>query len=285
MSNELIKTNNGYIIPNVSSNVTEGIAEELNGLNISLDKVKIPAGGGLAFEVPGEDPDSPESEKEIIGVIVDHYPLNSFWTEKYNGQNVAPNCYSTDNRIGIGTPGGECAKCPYNKFGSGEDGQSKACKNARRLYILRSGELYPVVVTIPPTSLKSLSDYLAKRIVTKGLRSYGVVTKLTLKKATNNTGIAYSQVQFAVVEKLSPENAEILKKFGESIRPITRNIDFMDTEEPAQPIVNTETGEIADATPFSEKKMAGSSHARLPHEARQNIADEWSEATAIQPLE
>lgn len=160
------------------------------------------------------------------------------------GQNVAPNCYSTDNRIGIGTPGGECAKCPYNKFGSGEDGQSKACKNAHRLYILRSGELYPVVVTIPPTSLKSLSDYLAKRIVTKGLRSYGVVTKLTLKKATNNTGIAYSQVQFAVVEKLSSENAEILKKFGESIRPITRNVDFMDTEEQAQPIVNTETGEV-----------------------------------------
>lgn len=244
MSNELTKTNTGYVIPNMSNDVTDGIMEELNGLNISLDKVKIPAGGGLAFEVPGEDPDSPDSEKEIIGVIVDHYPLNSFWTEKYNGQNVAPNCYSTDNRIGIGTPGGECAKCSYNKFGSGEDGQSKACKNAHRLYILRSGELYPVVVTIPPTSLKSLSDYLAKRIVTKGLRSYGVVTKLTLKKATNNTGIAYSQVQFAVVEKLSPENAEILKKFGDSIRPITRNIDFMDTEEPAQSIVNTETGEV-----------------------------------------
>lgn len=285
MSSELIKTNTGYVIPKMSNDVTSDIMEELNGLNISLDKIKIPAGGGLAFEVPGEDPDSPDSEKEIIGVIVDHYPLNSFWTEKYNGQNIAPNCYSTDNRIGIGTPGGECAKCPYNKFGSGEDGQSKACKNAHRLYILRSGELYPVVVTIPPTSLKSLSDYLAKRIVTKGLRSYGVVTKLTLKKATNNTGIAYSQVQFAVVEKLSPENAEILKKFGESIRPITRNIDFMDTEEPAQPIVNTETGEIADATPFSEKEMVGSSHARLPHEARQNVADEWSEATAIQPLE
>ena len=37
MSNELAKTNNGYIIPNVSNDVTEGIAEELNGLNISLD--------------------------------------------------------------------------------------------------------------------------------------------------------------------------------------------------------------------------------------------------------
>lgn len=242
MSNELTKTNNGYIIPNVSSDVTEGISEELNGLNISLDKVKIPAGGGLAFEVPGDDPDSPDSEKEIVGVIIDHYPLNSYWTEKYNGQNVAPSCYSTDSRTGTGTPGGDCLKCPYNKFGSGEDGQSKACKNAHRIYILRSGELYPMVVTIPPTSLKSLSDYLAKRVVTKGLRSYGVVTKLTLKKATNNTGIAYSQVQFSLVDRLTPEQTELMKAYSDNLRCVTRNIDFTDDTVN----VDEETGEIIE---------------------------------------
>jgi len=246
MSNELVKTNTGYVIPNVSSDVTEGIAEELNGLNISLDKIKIPAGGGLAFEVPGEDPESPDSEKEVVGVIVDHYPLNSFWAEKYTGQNVAPECFSTDSRTGIGTPGGECAKCPYNKFGSGEDGQSKACKNAHRLYILRSGELYPVVITIPPTSLKSLSDYLAKRIVTKGLRSYGVVTKLTLKKATNNTGITYSQVQFSLADKLTPEQTEIMKAYGESIRTVTRTIDLTESEVDETMTVNAETGEVVE---------------------------------------
>lgn len=242
MTNEIMKTNTGYVIPNVSNDVTEGISEELNGLNISLDKVKIPAGGGLAFEVPGDDPDSPDSEKEFVGVIIDHYPLNSYWTEKYNGQNVAPSCYSTDSRTGTGTPGGDCLKCPYNKFGSGEDGQSKACKNAHRIYILRSGELYPMVVTIPPTSLKSLSDYLAKRVVTKGLRSYGVVTKLTLKKATNNTGIAYSQVQFSLVDKLTPEQAEVMKAYSDSLRCVTRNIDFTDDTVN----VDEETGEIIE---------------------------------------
>ncbi len=242
MTNEIMNTNTGYVIPNVSNDVTEGISEELNGLNISLDKVKIPAGGGLAFEVPGDDPDSPDSEKEIVGVIIDHYPLNSFWPEKYNGQNVAPECFSTDSRTGTGTPGGDCLKCPYNKFGSGEDGQSKACKNAHRIYILRSGELYPMVVTIPPTSLKSLSDYLAKRVVTKGLRSYGVVTKLTLKKATNNTGIAYSQVQFSLVDRLTPEQTELMKAYSYNLRCFTRNIDFTDDTVN----VDEETGEIIE---------------------------------------
>lgn len=228
---EITTTNSGYIIPSVNEEVMAGIGAELEGLQISLDKGKIPAGGGLAFEIPGDDPESPDSVKEITGVIVDHYPLNSYWTEKYTGQNVAPSCFSTDSRTGVGSPGGECAKCPYNKFGSGEDGQSKACKNAHRLYILRSGELYPIVITVPPTSLKPLSDYLAKRIVTKGLRSYGVVTKLTLKKATNNTGITYSQLQFSLSEKLTPEQTEIMKSYGESIRTVTRNIDFMDVED------------------------------------------------------
>lgn len=246
MSKELTTT--AFSVPSINDEIMTSVATELDGLPITLDKVKIPAGGGLAFEVPGDDPDSPDSVKEIVGVIVDHYPLNSYWTEKYNGQNVAPNCYSTDGRIGIGQPGGECEKCPFNKYGSGDDGQSKACKNAHRLYILRSGELYPIVVTIPPTSLKPLSDYLAKRIVTKGLRSYGVVTKLALKKATNSTGIAYSQVQFSMVEKLSNDTAEILKQFGESMKNITRNIDFMDAGETSivPPAVDPETGEVLE---------------------------------------
>lgn len=241
--NELMTTNTGYIIPTANEDLMKGICTELEGLQVSLDKCKIPAGGGLAFEVPGDDPDSPDSVKEIVGVIIDHYPLNSYWTEKYTGQNVAPNCFSTDSHTGIGTPGGECARCPYNKFGSGEDGQSKACKNSHRLYILRSGELYPLVLTVPPTSLKPLSDYLAKRIVTKGLRSYGVVTKLTLKKATNSTGISYSQVQFALVEKLTAEQAETMKAYGESLKSITRNIDFTDSDDETATL-NTETGEI-----------------------------------------
>lgn len=250
MSKDLTVKNDGYIIPTINEDLSQSITDELEGLPITLDKVKIPAGGGLAFEVPGEDPESPDMKKEIVGVIVDHYPLNSYWTEKYNGQNVAPACYSTDSRHGIGTPGGDCNKCAFNKYGSGDDGQSKACKNAHRLYILRSGELYPIVITIPPTSLKPLSDYLAKRIITKGMRSFGVITKITLKKAVNATGIAYSQVQFSIYDKLPQESVDVMAQFSESIKGITRRIDFMEDDiiEPQNesPMVDTETGEVIE---------------------------------------
>ena len=53
-------------------------------------------------------------------------------------------------------------------------------------------------------------------------------------------------MQFALVQKLSDEVAGILKQFGESMKPITRNIDFTDTDEAADvpPAVDPETGEV-----------------------------------------
>lgn len=244
MAKEMTIQENGFVLPSISEGMPESVSAELEGLAINLDRIKIPSGGGLAFECPGDDPDSPDLEKEIVGIIVDHYPFNGYWPEKYNGQNVAPSCYSTDSHNGFGEPGGDCAACPYNQFGSGDDGNGKACKNAHRLYILRSGELYPVTITVPPTSLRALSDYLAKRIVTKGLRSYGVITKLTLKKAVNTTGIAYSQLQFAMLEKLPPEAVDAMAQFADSIRCITRRMDFDEAEDTAPVVVDPETGEI-----------------------------------------
>ena len=69
-------------------------------------------------------------------------------------------------------------------------------------------------------------------------------TKLTLKKATNNTGITYSQVQFALADKLTPEQAELMKTYAESVKSITRNIDFAESDVDETVTVNTETGEV-----------------------------------------
>lgn len=249
MSKDLAVVNSNFIIPSVSEDLMASMNEELNGLTLTLDKVKIPSGGTTSFEVPSDDPDSPDMVKEIAGVIVDHYPLNSYWMEKYTGQNIAPNCYSTDNKVGLGTPGGSCGKCSYNQYGSADDGVSKLCKNSHRLYILQSGELYPIVITVPPTSLKPLSDYLAKRIVTKGLKSYGVVTKLTLKKEANSTGIAYSQLQFSLVEKLPEEQVQAMASFSKNIKGITRRDDVLDDQVDVAPIVDPETGDQQYAGP------------------------------------
>ena len=51
-----------FALAPISSEVTDLIKEELDGLGqIPFDTVKIPSGGGLAFELSGDDPDNPET--------------------------------------------------------------------------------------------------------------------------------------------------------------------------------------------------------------------------------
>lgn len=121
--------------------------DDIAGLEFTFDRIKIPSGGTTAFEVPGDSEDDVEMVKEINGVILYNHPAFSYYTEKYTGGNNPPDCGSFDGVVGHGTPGGDCTKCPYNQFGSG-DGESKACKNRRMLYILQEGELFPQVLSV-----------------------------------------------------------------------------------------------------------------------------------------
>lgn len=226
MSNEkaLAKVEN-FGFPVLGDDLGEAMSEEMEGLSIDFDRVKIPSGGGLAFEVPGDDPDNPDMAKELVGVIVDHHPVNAYWAQKYSGQNNPPDCSSIDGKTGVGNPGGACKTCPFNQWGSDPDGNGgKACKNMHRVYLLREGEMFPLMLTLPPTSIKPFSNYLAKRVIGRGRRSYGVITKITLKRETNKNGIAYSQAQFAVVGELSPEDAAKAAEYAKGIKAITRTI-------------------------------------------------------------
>jgi hypothetical protein len=219
--NELeVKKDENFIVP---SGQLEIDTEDLEGLTISFDKVSIPSGGGTMWELPGmENPDEPEYNKEIEGVIVDHYPVNAFFENEYTGEIVPPTCSSMDGKLGIGNPGGMCANCPLNKYGSADDGKGKKCKNLRRIYILRSGEILPLLVTLPPTSIKNFSDYISKRIVTKGMKACDVVTKMTLTVEKSQTGIKYSKVQFSIARTLRPEEKKVMREFSNNIKQTTR---------------------------------------------------------------
>lgn len=228
-STALVTTN--YNLP-ATEHMAQAFAEEMDGLQITFDRVKIPSGGGLAFEVPGDDSENPDVVKELVGVIIDHYPVNAYWADKYSGQNNPPDCSSMDGKMG--TNGTVCRNCRFNQWGSGEDGKSKACKNMHRIYLLSSGQMFPLLLTLPPTSLKNLSDYLAKRVISKGHRSYEVLTKITLKKATSGTGIAYSQAHFSLAGVLSAEVANQAQQIAEQYKPLTRAMALM-TDDYAEP--------------------------------------------------
>ena len=167
-NDEVIPANTGFLAL-ADFNMNEGMAEELDGLEGGFDRVKIPAGGATMFELPGDEADEPETVKEFSAVILFHHPILQYYKEKYTGGSNPPDCGSFDGVTGEGDPGGACANCPLNQFGSGEN-NSKACKTRRRVFLLREGELFPLILSLPTGSMKEFSRYI-KRLLSKGKKS------------------------------------------------------------------------------------------------------------------
>ena len=244
-NNELI-TNGGAFQKLKDFDLSITLSDELAGLSGSFERIKIPAAGSTVFEIPGDDPDSPEAVKDFSAVILHHHPLYAFYRNKYTGGSNPPDCGSFDGITGEGDPGGSCTACPYNQFGSGE-GSGKACKNRRRVYLLREGEIFPMLLSLPTGSLKDFTRYLM-RLLSKGQKSNSVVTRFTLKKAVNAGGIAYSQAQFIVARPLAPEELELIQPLSEQVKVFSARIGY--DPEPTGDIVkqhiDPETGEIIE---------------------------------------
>lgn len=227
-----------------NSDLNGMLAEELDGLDLSFERIKIPSAGSTVFEVPGEDDDT-DTVKEFSAVILHHHTLNCYYKTKYTGGSNPPDCGSFDGIIGEGEPGGECKRCPLNQFGTGENG-SKACKNRRRIYVLREGEVFPLLLSLPTGSLREFTKFI-KRLLSKGKKSNSVVTRFSLRKATNQGGVVYSQAQFAIDRVLAPQEQSLIDALTEQVKAFSRRIAFdADSGSSIDVTVDEETGEIIE---------------------------------------
>lgn len=241
-TNNELATMNGFAMLNDKDLIAD-VTEDLQGLTLTYDRIRIPAGGLTAFEVPGDDEEA-ELVKDIKGVILYHHPSFAYYASKYAGGNNRPDCGSFDGMHGVGTPGGTCASCPLNQFGSSEEGQGKACKNRRTLYILRENELFPMTLSLPTGSLKEFTKFL-KRQLSRGRFLNRIVTKISLQKATNAAGIAYSQAVFSFDRLLTTEEQQAIAPIVAQVKEYAAHltIDAL-AEHDEGPVIDMETGEI-----------------------------------------
>ncbi|WKY49086.1 hypothetical protein Q5O24_07195 [Eubacteriaceae bacterium ES3] len=219
--------------------------DDLAGLELTFDRIKIPAGGSTAFEIPVGDGEDTQMVKDVTGVILLHHPAYAFYNEKYAGGSNPPDCGSFDGITGNGSPGGQCATCPNNQYGSGE-GQGKACKNRRMIYILMECEMFPMVLSLPTGSLKEFTKYV-KRQLSKGRRLSQIVTKVSLKKATSSSGIAFSQAVFTFDRALDPDEKNAISSIVTQVKEYAANLSMsalMPDDE--IPFADPETGEIIE---------------------------------------
>ena len=227
MANEIVKKDDYALTVQNALNVLENASEDLDGLNIQFPRIKIPSGGGVAFEVPSDDPENPDLAKEIKAVILYHHPVHAYYADEYTGGSNPPDCGSMDGRQGFDRHAGvvkNCATCPFNQFGSSDSG-GKACKQKRRIYILNEGDALPTILTIPTGSLSGYSKYIMS-LLSKGKKSNGVVTKFSLKKAQNKGGITYSQAVFMLDRPLTADEYKAVEQMTAQVKGFAQAVSI-----------------------------------------------------------
>ena len=215
-----------FLLPDAEINdagfTKEELAQDMDGLQLGFRRVKIPSGGQVQFELPGEDPDNPDYAKTLEGVIVYSHNANAYWVGGQNDdENTVPDCQSTNGKLGYGAPGGICAACPYNQFGSDPDpkgtGKGKACKNQRVIYLLRSGDVMPVQLTLSPTSLRPYSDFVNAAFVLRRRGVCGSVVRIGLKKVSNGKN-EYSVATFKRLYDFNGEELARVRAYANSFK-------------------------------------------------------------------
>ena len=212
MKTSLIPANSSYVALN--SNALDIIKENLKSQPLSVqlfDVVKAPSGGSVVFSVPGLSGD--EVEKELTGIILNYTTPRAYWESADPVEGAPPTCTSPNSITSH--DGKVCAHCPFNDFGS-KDGESnaKACKEFVLLFLLRPDNALPLLVRIPVSSKTRFLRY-STRLLSSLTPISGVVTRITLEKATNKTGKPYAVYNFEAVSVLSPEEAAQAKVFAQ----------------------------------------------------------------------
>jgi hypothetical protein len=182
------------------------------GLSLfTLDRIKVPGGTGPAvWELPGLK--GPKAVESFDAIVIGKRDARSYWSKPFGTSgtgNAPPDCSSPDAINGFGNPGGKCRTCTFAQFGTskkpnGDPGRGQACKQAIMLLLMRPTDTLPVLMVIPPGSLKEAGQFFM-RLTQAELLARQVVVKFSLKKDKNADNIPYHKVVMEHSRDLSAE--------------------------------------------------------------------------------
>lgn len=213
------------------------VRENLGGAEIrpmDLDRVSVPAGGGLYWMVKSLDHPDGAPVKELTGIIVFQRRGRSYWKQGLGegGGGTPPDCSSEDAIYGVGDPGGACEACHLAQFGSSAKGKGQACSEKRMLFLLRPGAALPTVVMIPPSSLKNLKPFML-RLASEGVPYFAVEVAIGLEKAKNQDGIEYGAVTFNMRSKISGDQLQQIIGLAADMKEVFTKVPVHEDEKVA----------------------------------------------------
>jgi hypothetical protein len=192
-----------------------------------LTTITVPTGGLTTWTIPSIDGD--KEVKEIIGILIYTRMTRTWWEQSYEetGGGVFPDCFSLDGLNGVGKMAdrpevnGVCKQCPMNEFGTGKDGEGKACKEKRQMFMVLPEEIMPAMIRVPVKSVAPSRKYLFG-LTSKRKPIHSVYTKLTLETDKNKKGLKYSRIKFEKVGDV--ENPQVSAAYAKAMKPYLEEI-------------------------------------------------------------
>jgi hypothetical protein len=153
------------ISPELMAAYEEDAQENLDNVNDAFYRIGI---RGARFKVADQVIGNEGVSFEAI--ILREVPVNTYFSSKYDeGNPTNPDCWSLGGLVPDAAiehkESASCIACPKNKFGTGTDesgkrSKGKACRNSRRIILKVEGVDLPAIMSLPPTCIKGLNQYL-----------------------------------------------------------------------------------------------------------------------------
>lgn len=203
-----------------ADNYVEAIAQQMGRLGVSsinsfdLQQFRTPSGKTTLWE---------NGMPDIEGIILQIENRRTYWADP-DPSGKQPDCVSADLIRGVGTPGGECIKCPFAQFGSASKGTGQACKEWRVVYILNPIAWLPGILYIPPSSIKTFQQYMIREMLTAGLQPEHNISRFRLEATRNKQDVEYPMIRPGIVRALETREIEAVTYFQTNVMPdILRN--------------------------------------------------------------
>ena len=195
-----------------------------------------PAAAGIFKVVEPGGEEKQNAGDTVDCVIVASHACNVRWKSPFGkgAPGELPACRSLDGVAGVDEDGGRhaCAECPYNQFS--DDGGRKACTNQRQLYILRPGDVFPILFKLPPSAIRSFDRYRVRVTLSVRAPLHAVLTQMTLVTRQSAGGVDYSAPVFTPVGVLPLEEANRAKAFVDGIVASARRAGILAEDAEAQ---------------------------------------------------
>jgi hypothetical protein len=227
----------------------EVFGEDGGNLSIGdLVRIKVPDGNSKAFTI------GDEVQKTVRGIMILRQERRNFWAKSVEESgNQAPDCFSRDgvNGVGIygpgteGNPTGKCEACPLSQW-SDIDGKRvpPPCHQQEAVLMLTEEMPFPVLVTVPRTSIKNFKTYWKNTLFMTKLKSLPeVVTEIGLSPTKNDANTVYNELTFTLAEDLTKGMARAEKDayklaplaLAEQFRSILVRVDTFEPDAEQRP--------------------------------------------------